>query len=52
VDVGLYFHFADFGVLLDFVRDLDALPRQFAFEQVQHQVSQRLEVVAPALFIP
>jgi hypothetical protein len=51
VDVCLHLHFANFRVFLYFVRDLNSLPRQFAFEQVQHQVSQRLKVIASALLI-
>ena len=28
-----------------------ALPGQFTFEQVQHQISQRLKVIPPTLFV-
>ena len=51
MDVRLDLHTADLCVFLDLVGDLDALPGEFALQQVQHQVSQGLQVIAAALFV-
>lgn len=49
-DVCVFLHAAYLGVLLGLALDLDPLPWQFATQEVEQKVAQRLEIVSAALF--